>query len=117
MIETTILSYLMSALGDVPVFAERPVGDEIPDKYVVIEKTGSSTENHIETATLAIKSYGGTMYKAAVLNEKLKQYMDAAVALPNVSSVKLNSDYNYTDVEEHRYRYQAVFDVITFDEV
>ena len=43
--------------------------------------------------------------------------MDAAVALPNVSSVKLNSDYNYPDVEEHRYRYQAVFDVITFDEV
>ena len=87
------------------------------DDFVVIEKTGSSTENYIETATLAIQSYGGTMYKAAVLNETLKQYMDAAVALPNVSSVKLNSDYNYTDVEEHRYRYQAVFDVITFDEV
>ena len=114
MTELIFYQYLNTVLN-VPVYMEIPASP--PDDFVVIEKTGSSTENHIETATLAIKSYGGTMYKAAVLNEKLKQYMDAAVALPNVSSVKLNSDYNYTDVEEHRYRYQAVFDVITFDEV
>ena len=77
---------------------------------------GYATRSH-QTATLAIQSYGGTMYQAAVLNETVKQYMDAAVALPQVSSVKLNSDYNYTDTEAKRYRYQAVFDVITFDEV
>lgn len=114
MTELIVYQYLDTVLN-VPVYMEIPVSP--PDDFVVIEKTGSSTENYIETATLAIQSYGGTMYKAAVLNETLKQYMDAAVALPNVSSVKLNSDYNYTDVEEHRYRYQAVFDVITFDEV
>lgn len=114
MTELIFYQYLNTVL-DVPAYMEQPA--DPPDDFVVIEKTGSSTENHIETATLAIQSYGGTMYKAAVLNETLKQYMDAAVALPNVSSVKLNSDYNYTDVEKHRYRYQAVFDVITFDEV
>lgn len=114
MTELIFYQYLNTVLN-VPVYMEQPA--DPPDDFVVLEKTGSSTENYIETATLAIQSYGGTMYKAAVLNETLKQYMDAAVALPNVSSVKLNSDYNYTDVEEHRYRYQAVFDVITFDEV
>ena len=114
MTELIFYQYLNTVLN-VPVYMEQPA--DPPADFVVLEKTGSSTANHIETATLAVQSYGGTMYQAAVLNETVKHYMDAAVALPQVSSVKLNSDYNYTDTEAKRYRYQAVFDVITLEEV
>ena len=37
--------------------------------------------------------------------------MRDAVTLDDVISCKLNSDYNYTDKETKRYRYQAVFDI------
>lgn len=37
--------------------------------------------------------------------------MRDTVILDDVISCKLNSDYNYTDEETKRYRYQAVFDI------
>jgi len=111
MIETTILSYLMSALGDVPVFAERPVGDEIPDKYVVIEKTGSSRSNYITTSTVAFQSYGRRLLEALQLNERVKEAIDSAVELPEISAARLNSDYNFSDQTNKIYRYQAVYNI------
>ena len=33
------------------------------------------------------------------------------INLDEIASVKLNSDYNFTDEETKQYRYQAVFDI------
>lgn len=79
--------------------------------FVIIEKTGSSRTNRITTSTLAIRSYGATLNEAAELNERIKEVMDEAVSLPDVTKVALNSDYNFTDTSTKRYRYQAVFDI------
>lgn len=99
---------------DVPCYAERP--EKEPDRmYIVLEKTGSAEENHIPSATIAIQSYGTTLYEAAVLNEKVKEVMRDIVKLPSVSSCDLNSDYNFTYTAMKAYRYQAVF-VITYYE-
>lgn len=99
---------------DVPCYAERPETD--PNRtYVVIEKTGSSETNYIRSATVAIQSYGLTLYEAALLNEKVKEVMRDIVMLPSVSSCDLNSDYNYTYTAMKAYRYQAVF-VLTYYE-
>ncbi len=99
---------------DVPCYAERP--EKEPDRmYIVLEKTGSSEENRIPSATIAIQSYGTTLYEAAVLNEKVKEVMRDIVKLPSVSSCDLNSDYNFTYTAMKAYRYQAVF-VITYYE-
>ena len=51
------------------------------------------------------------MYAAALLNEKIKELMDNLVELDEVSGIHLNSDYNFTDIDSKRYRYQAVFDI------
>lgn len=108
MIEKTILDYLDSNLS-VPAFMERP--EEPPDKYVLIEKTGSGKRNQIYDATLAIQSYAPTLYEAALLNEEAKAKMEDAVSLDEICRVSLNSDYNFTDTVMMAYRYQAVFDI------
>lgn len=109
MVEKTVLDYLSATLN-VPVFMEHPQNE--PECYVLIEKTGSSSKNHIESATLAIQSYAESMYNAATLNISVKEAMGKSVVLPEISKCKCNTDYNYTDTSKKRYRYQAVFDIV-----
>ncbi len=108
MIEKIILDYLSQNLS-APVSMEVQQG--LTD-FVVIEKTGSSADNHIDSATIAVQSYGRTMYKAAELNEKVKAAMERLIELDSVSKCELNTDYNFTDTDKKQYRYQAVFDVV-----
>lgn len=113
MIETVIRNYLTSKLN-IPVLLERP--KDVPASYVIIEKTGSSTFNLLETSTFAIQSYAPSLYAAADLNNTIKGFMRcAADECPEISSAQLNSDYNYTDEETKEYRYQAVFDITHYE--
>lgn len=111
MIEIIIIEYLSKKLG-IKVVAEKH--DDMPQKYVLIEKTGSSRENFINKATVAIQSYADSMYEAATLNECVKQAMDDITVLSTVSRAELNSDYNFTDTTKKEYRYQAVYDITFF---
>ena len=112
MIEKTILDYLNEHLT-VPVYMEEPI--DKPASYVLIERTGSSESDLIETTTLALQSYGASLYDAAVLNMAVKTRIKQAVELPSVSAVYINSDYNFTDTETKRYRYQCVAVVTHFE--
>ena len=105
MIEKTILDYLGEHLT-VPVYMEEPINK--PASYVLIERTGSSESDLIESTTLALQSYGASLYDAAALNMAVKARIKQAVELPSVSAVYINSDYNFTDTETKRYRYQCV---------
>lgn len=108
MIEIIILDYLNANLS-VPAAMERD--KNMPDRFVILEKTGSGERNHISSATFAFQSYSKkSMHEAAVLNEELKQVVKNMIALDTIASVKLNSDYNFTDTSTKEYRYQAVFD-------
>lgn len=108
LIEKVILDYLNERLS-VDAFMERP--EAPPDKYVLIEKTGSSRRNLINNSTLAIQSYAERMVEAAKLNEEVKEAMFEAVILNEIGRISLNSDYNFTDISAKQYRYQAVFDI------
>ncbi len=112
MIEKTILDYLGEHLT-VPVYMEEPINK--PASYVLIERTGSSESDLIESTTLALQSYGASLYDAAVLNMAVKARIKQAVELPTVSAVYINSDYNFTDTETKRYRYQCVAVVTHFE--
>ena len=112
MIEKTILDYLGEHLT-VPVYMEEPI--DKPASYVLIERTGSSESDLIESTTLALQSYGASLYDAAVLNMAVKARIKQAVELPTVSAVYINSDYNFTDTETKRYRYQCVAVVTHFE--
>lgn len=111
MVEITVLDYLVANLS-VPVYMEKPKGSG--QSYVLIEKTGSSRENHIENTTLAIQSYAGSMYEAALLNETVKTVMDNLISLPGIVRAKLDTDYNFTDTQKKEYRYQAVYNLVHY---
>lgn len=108
MIEKIVLDYLNNALY-VPVYMERPINP--PEKYVLLEKTGGTSENYIKSATLALQSYAGSLFDAATLNEEVKAAMDNIIILKEVMSSELNTDYNFTDTTRKEYRYQAVYDL------
>lgn len=113
MIESLIIEYLNSE--DVPAYGERPEVE--PAKpYLLVEKTGSSEENHIPTATIAVQSWAQSLAKAAKLNEDVKEAMKHITDLNAVSSCRLNSDYNFTSTALKAYRYQAVFTVTYYEE-
>lgn len=108
MIELTILNHLKTKLS-VPVYLEEP--ETKPDRYVLFEKTGSGRSNRLGSSTFAFQSYAESLYEAAALNEQTKAAGDSLIELKEIASVRLNSDYNYTDTATKRYRYQAVFEI------
>lgn len=108
MIELIIKEFLDGQL-DVPSFFEHQT--ELPDRYVLIEKVGGGQKNQLKSATVAVQSYGSSLYEAAKLNEQVKEAMLELVTVDAVSGISLNSDYNFTDTETKSYRYQAVFDI------
>ena len=114
MIEETVLQFLEGKLSEldppVPVFFERP--ETLPDKYVILEKTGTSVVNYIYSATFAVQSYAPSLHEAASLNGLVKSYMENLPDERDVGACDCNSDYNFTDPDTRDYRYQAVFDII-----
>lgn len=108
MIEELIKTFLDSRLS-VPAYLEKP--SKPPEKYVLLEKTGGRKRNQLSSSTFAFQSYAKTLYETAKLNEELKSVVESLIELDAVSSVSLNSDYNYTDTETKSYRYQAVYDI------
>ena len=106
MIELTVLNYLSEEL-DVPVYMETP--EEIPESYVLIQKTGSGRDNRVDRATVALQSIAPSLYEAAVLNENVKAAMDTMN--DGIFGADLNSDYEYTNQQTKQYRYQAVYDI------
>lgn len=108
MIELVVLNYLKTKL-DIPVVMEHQ--PNLPKRYILIEKTSSKRDNLLNSSVIAIQSYAESLYEAAILNEKIKEIIDQLVYIDEVSGVRLNSDYNFTDSETKQYRYQAVFDI------
>ncbi len=111
MIEKIVRDFLKCRL-DEKVYMEEQ--ERMPKEYVLIEKTGSSRENYIEKAVLAIQSYAESLQGAAELNERVKAAMERIIELPDISRCELNTDYNYTDTKRKKHRYQAVFDIVYY---
>lgn len=108
MIEIVIKQFLDGHLS-VPSFLEKK--GKMPEKYVLFEKTGGAKKNHLLSSTCAFQSYAPSLYEAAVLNEELKAVVEDMIILDEISGIKLNSDYPFTDTTMKEYRYQAVFDI------
>lgn len=109
MIEIIILKYLTEKM-DVPVSMDKT--DRDVKRYILVERTGSSRSNFINTATFVFQSYAESKYEAAKLNEELKLNMDNIIELPQISRSALNSDYDYTNTQTKEYRYQAVYNIV-----
>ena len=111
MIEAIVRNYLKEKLS-VEVHMEEP--ENIPDRYVIVEKTGGGKSNGLKSATLAIKSYAQSLADACLLNEEVKLALEDIDTQDPISKAELNADYNFTDTETKRYRYQAVYDFLYY---
>lgn len=111
MIEETVLDYLSEKI---PVMVRMEEELNMPNEYILIEKTGGGETNHIRRATITIQSYAESLYRAMQINEEIKEVMDRIVELDEISRCTLNSDYDYTDTTRKKYRYQAVFDIVHY---
>jgi hypothetical protein len=78
---------------------------------VLIDKTGATCNNLIETTTIAFQSVALTLAEASFLNDQVKELINAADTLPRVSAVHLTSDANYTNPTAKQYRYQSVYEI------
>lgn len=113
MIEGVILDALENATG---VHAYMEIPEETEDRFIVAERTGGSQRGaERRTAVFAVQSYALTLYDAAALNEQVLNAMQNLQYEDNeITICQLNSNYNFTDPETKRYRYQAVFDLVYF---
>ncbi len=112
MIEETVRNYLQETLN-VPCFLEHE--KNMPDEYIMIEKTGGNIDRMLRLSTLAIQSVSTSMYNSAYLSNRVVNTMPNLIEYDNVLKVSLNSDYNFTDTTTKKYRYQAVFDITHYE--
>lgn len=111
MIEKIVKKYLDEQL-DVPTYFEHDIN--MPETFVIIQKTGGGGNNYVHSATFAFQSYAPSLQKAAELNEIVKNAIENIITVNEISGVHHNSDYNFTDTDTKKYRYQAVYDLNYF---
>lgn len=111
MIEILMLNHLKSKLG-IPVYAEMP--EKPQGRFVVIRKGDEQREDFLRCATMLARSYGPSLLDAMELSQQVVTAMDSLPEDPRVSGCYCTGEYNFTDEETKRYRYQAVFDVFYF---
>ena len=82
--------------------------------YLVIEKIGETSENHLFTATFAVQVYADTLANAA---REAFRLMPAIKRLGNrkgIAATDVTNCYNWTDTETKEYRYQLLVDVVYY---
>ena len=94
---------------DCPVYMEYP--EDAPDYFVLLDRTDSHRENHIDSAVFLVQSYGPTKLAAAMMNAKAKDAMDSLIGLARIAACNLSGDYPFPDKKQNRHRYQAVYDI------
>jgi len=108
MIELIVLNHLNGKLAE-SVHLEKPSAQT--GTYVVFEKTSSSKNNHLPSATIAFQSYAESLYDAVELNGRVKTAVESMIELDEIRGLTLIGDYNFTDASTKEYRYQAVYDI------
>lgn len=117
MIEKIVFDYLRSQeIEDIGnnVFMEVP--EPPPERYILIEKTGSGRENRIDNATIAVQSISRNrdngLIQAARTNEAVKAAMNEfADNSADIYACRLDTDYNFSNAATREYRYQAVYNI------
>ena len=116
-IEELVITYLNE--HDIDAYIQMPETVQNPDapgEFVIVQKTGSGWVNRLCEATIAIQSYAPSLYRESQLNYQIIDLMQGIISLEEVTSCKLNSDYEFTDTTNKRPRYQAVFDIKHYQE-
>ena len=66
--------------------------NNMPERYVLIDKTGGGGNSMIRNATIAIQSFSTSKIGASELNEKIIAAMFDIIGLDTICRCELNSD-------------------------
>lgn len=111
MIETILIDKFTTELPNVPVFVMFP--NTMPNgNFIVLDRVGTSRENHVVSYTMAIQSYGSTALSAAELNELVIETMDDLLEDDRFSRIHLNTSNMFTDTVRKLPRYQSTFEIV-----
>lgn len=114
MIELDIMAYLAEKSG-VSAYLEEP--DDPPSRYILVERTGHSGDDKLAGCLIIAQSYAPSLLEAAELSTLARKAMyRVRDELPHITRCECTGDYNFTDEQTHRYRYQAVFDINYYEE-
>ena len=65
----------------------------------------------VKALGIAGQMHGATLLDAINMNEQVKEAMEKLTELNEVSAVRLDTDYNFTNTATKQYRWQAVYEI------
>lgn len=75
LIEQFVLEYLQDKLDMDEIYVQLP--ETFPDQFAVLTVTDRGKKDQINAVTMEIQSYGSTKYKAACMDELIRDAMEA----------------------------------------
>lgn len=109
MIEKTLLDYLKAHILNVAIEMEIPANR--PEKLITIQRIDGGKNNHIKAATFSIECYDTSKYKTVLLNETVKEMMEAFGDEPSVFSCNQGGESDNTDTQNKLYCYETIWNV------
>lgn len=114
MIETTLRTYLLNQLDDIPVYLEKPATK--PDTYVLLNRIDGGMIDQISAATFSVVCIAPSMYEAAALAKEVKALLFSSVSEESISSAKLGGETGSADSKERGYQYELIFNFYYYEE-
>lgn len=108
MIEETVKSYLETVFEDIPIYLETP--KDMPEKFIVFQLIDRGKENYINAVTLEFRCFAGSKYDAALLDESLRNAMEAFHEGTDISC-HLGGGNDDQDSVLKKYRYRSYFNL------
>ena len=115
MIEKTIRDFLASKGYE--AYVQIAPTQAHGNRYVVIQRTGTSLSNLVSGARIVVQSYAPTLYEAGTMSDELICLMCYRLTeTKNISACRLENAYPQIDLRTKENRYQTVF-YVTYMEV
>lgn len=114
-IEIFLLNYFNDKL-DTPVYLEKPNG--LAQPFVVIDVTGvRRTSLGVYFCTVALQSYSHSKYEAEELNRAVMEAAEHLRDCMEIGGASLDTYTPFNDITRKIYRYQAVYNIVFYDEI
>ncbi|MDR2108914.1 MAG: hypothetical protein LBP28_05600 [Coriobacteriales bacterium] len=113
-IEALLVSYLSTHFNveGVPVSTDVPA--ERPARFITLERTGGGRSARIiDSPAVAIQCWGVTRSDALFLANEVVWMLEKCEALSPVTSIEIDSMYNFPDLKGRHPRYQVVAHIVT----
>lgn len=101
---------------DTPVYLEKP--DGLTQPFVVIDVTGVREMGPgVYYATAALQSYAHSKYEACELNRTVMAAAEQLRDCMEIGGASLDTYTPFNDLVRKIYRYQAVYNIVFYDEI